>query len=120
MKKITLSFIALSAIAITASAQSTNNSKSTNTQRPSTQQIGRSGSNGTGDGIKHNMLNGTGYGLANYDRRTYSQQLEAKGLLPSKPGANNSLNHNNHTSAAPNTTGAHGRAPSEADAEIKH
>ena len=64
--------------------------------RPSTQRIGESGSNGSGEAVVTHVYNGTGDGLKTAGMTTYSQQLEAKGLLPSKAGE-----HASHHEMAP-------------------
>ena len=87
--------------------------KSTRTDRESTQRIGQSGSNGTGDGVKQNMLNGTGDGFPNQQGKTYSQQLQEKGLL-----ATHAAGHAEHQPAAHTTHEQ--TAPSEAHADAKN
>jgi hypothetical protein len=79
----TISFLTATALCIfllnTASAQT---NKSNTTDR-NTQQPGQPGSNGSGDGIQHNMLNGTGDGLKNVDKKqVYSGGSGAKATLP--------------------------------------
>jgi len=120
MKKIVLTFTAICTFAITAAYAQGREPVTTYGNRPSTQRVGQSGSNGTGEGVVHNMLNGTGDGLKNRDSRTYSQQLEEKGLLPSKSTPHVNPHHNEAPATTPgNANSGHGGAPpSEAEADV--
>ena len=116
MKKSLLLVTILGAFAATSCTHTRTPDKSADNQRGSTQRIGQSGSNGTGDGIKHNMLNGTGDGLQNGQWKTYSQQLEERGILASQAP---------HPVDTPVTdaTRENQKAPSEAEADngvLKH
>lgn len=120
MKKLVLTFTAICTFAITAAYAQERKPAATSTgNRPSTQQVGQSGSNGTGEGVSHNMLNGTGDGLKNRDTRSYSQQLQDKGLLPSKAATHANPHHDEAPATTPgNANGGHGGAPSEAEADV--